>query len=128
MEASVIYPVIILAMVVVICIVISMYMAASSKAGMNLQLKEKNLMLNEIGSMQIDNVKKLSNDKYSSKGFMTATVAEGNIGMNKVLECRETGNYHSYGLVRKSITRGHYCCMYNIDEVRKIRRLDMVGI
>ena len=69
-EASLIYPLIFLTMITVICIIISMYMASVAKAGLNIELKEKNLTDNKIGSFEFSNSMALVKDKYSKQVFM----------------------------------------------------------
>lgn len=126
-EASLIYPLIFLTMITVICIIISMYMASVAKAGLNIELKEKNLTDNKIGSFEFSNSTALVQDKYSKQVFMYGdTIKRRQSGTETVLEGIRAKQYRSYGIAFSTKKRSHYSVLYDIDEKKYIRKLDMV--
>ncbi|MGP1570118.1 MAG: hypothetical protein ACTTH0_04275 [Eubacteriales bacterium] len=127
LEASLIYPLIFLTMIAVICFVICMYMASVTKAGIDIELKEKNLSDKKIGAMELANSKKMAKDKYSEQVFMQGTaISKESVNGESVLKGTKEKEYRSYGISLLSMNRGHFARIYDLDEIRYIRKLDMV--
>ncbi len=92
-----------------------------------MELKAKNLSDNEIGDMVLENSKKLADDKYSSSVFMRGTdIQKDKIKGEDVLRAFRMKTYRSYGIGIFDMARNHSSRIYDIDEEKYIRRLDMV--
>lgn len=127
LEASLIYPLIFLTMISVICFVICMYMASITKAELDVELKAKNLEENKIGSMEQENFHKMATDKYSGQVLMQGcSITKSRIKGQPVLEGVKSKQYKSYGINLLNMSRNHYTRIYDVNEQKYIRKLDMV--
>lgn len=125
-EASIIYPIIVGSMVALICIVISIYMAGTLKAGMNYELRS---MAMQEGNTGASNIAMKNNffDKYAQAGFSeNIQTWKGHIGLEKVIYGKVDKEYFMRGIFKKSTRREHKSRVYVIDEGEHIRRIDML--
>lgn len=126
-EASILYPVIIGAVMAVIYIIICMYTGAAMRANLNIELRNQILQRTETGEKVEITGKFLPQDKYGKGAFnkKICFTEEKKQGMN-VLYGIALHSYKGNSMMSNIITRKHQGELYIINEKEYIRKADMI--
>lgn len=125
-EAAIIYPMIIGAIMAVIYIIICMYTGAAFKADLNMELRNKAFEMTQTGEKVSIRNKFIPSDKYGKGAFSKRICLseEKQIGIN-VLYGEVSHSYKGNRMMDK-FKRNHQSTVYLIDEKDYIRKVDMV--
>ncbi|WP_312092687.1 hypothetical protein [Aminipila sp.] len=126
-EAAIIYPLAIGAVMAVIYIMICMYTGAAIKSNLNVLLRYNLLEKTQAGEIINLEERFVPDDKYGKSAFnKKICITEGSDSGVKVLLGTTPHSYKGNGLMRNIIRRNHQGAIYLIDEKDYIRKVDMV--
>ncbi|MBN7772675.1 hypothetical protein [Clostridium aminobutyricum] len=127
-EAALIYPMILAAMMAVIYILISMYSATSVKANLHTCLREEILTRTETGERIELEHSFMPSDKYSMAAFnRKITVMEEEKIMYSILSGSMSHTYKGNALL-KGVDKFQEGNLYQIDEKDYIRKVDLIRL
>lgn len=126
-EAAIIYPLAIGAIMAVIYIIICMYTGTAIKANINIELRDKALEMTQTGEKITDLGKFIPEDKYGKGAFNKRIyiTEEKNIEINSLYGV-VSHVYKGNSLMSDNFLRKHQGTVYLIDEKEYIRKVDMV--
>lgn len=126
-EASIIYPLAIGAIMAVIYIIICMYTGNAIKANINIELRDKVFEMTETGEKITDLGKFMPEDKYGKGAFNKKIyiAEEKNVEINSLYGV-VSHVYRGNSLIPDNFLRKHQGTVYLIDEKEYIRKVDMV--
>lgn len=126
-EAAIIYPLAIGAIMAVIYIIICMYTGNAIKANINIELRDRVLEMTQTGEKITDLGKFMPEDKYGKGAFNKKIYIkeEKNVEINS-LYGTAAHVYRGNSLMSDKFLRKHQGTVYLIDEKEYIRRVDMV--
>lgn len=126
-EAAIIYPLTIGAIMAVIYIIICMYTGTAIKANINIELRDKVLEMTNTGEKNSASGQFIPKDKYGEAAFnqKVCITEEKNAQINS-LNGVTSHIYRGNSLMSYSMIRRHQGTMYLIDEKEYIRKVDMV--
>ena len=108
-EASMVFPIVIAAVIAVIYMVICLYSSLSDQVLMQLAIRE------EAG---------IKSETVVRTGyFMEITPDDGRLGMSRILSVKEKNHYQMKGLFSKTVSRTDDCRVYVIDEAELVRQV-----
>lgn len=108
-EASMVFPIVIAAVIAVIYIVICLYSSLSFQTGMQLSVRQ------ESG--------KQSETVFRADSFQKMPVKESRIGISRILYAEGKNNYKMKGMISATVSRTDYCRVYIIDETEVVRKV-----
>ncbi|MHC1722416.1 MAG: hypothetical protein AB9836_04325 [Aminipila sp.] len=126
-EAAIIYPLAIGAIMAVIYIIICMYTGNAIKASINIELRAKVFEMTQTGEKIINMNKFIPEDKYGKGAFNKKIyiTEEKNVEINRLYGVVSHG-YKGNSLMSETFLRKHQGTVYLIDEKEYIRKVDMV--
>lgn len=126
-EAAIIYPLTIGAIMAVIYIIICMYTGSAIKANINIELRDKVLELTNTGEKISASGVFIPEDKYGKGAFNQKIyiTEEKDIQINRLYGIT-SHIYKGNSLMSNSIVRRHQGRVYLINEKEYIRKVDMV--
>ncbi|QAT42720.1 hypothetical protein [Aminipila luticellarii] len=126
-EASILYPLIIGAVMAVIYIMICMYTGAAIKANLDAELRNKAMEITSIGERMTVKHSFNPQDKYGKKAFLEKISFTEEFHVH--MKCLSAHAFHSYrgnSMMPKNLARQHQGTVYMIDEREYIRKADMI--
>ncbi len=126
-EAAIIYPLAIGAIMAVIYIIICMYTGNAIKANINIELRDKVFEMTQTGEKITDLGKFMPEDKYGKGAFNKKIyiTEEKNVEINSLYGV-VSHVYSGNSLMSDNFLRKHQGTVYLIDEKEYIRKVDMV--
>lgn len=126
-EAAIIYPLIIGAVMAVIYIIICMYMAMSIKSSINMELRSRAMDETQTGERIVLDSIFTPKDKYGALAFNKKIyVSEIKASGKKLLMGETTKEYSGNKMMTQTLQRSHVGAVFLIDEKDYIRKVDML--
>lgn len=126
-EAAIIYPLTIGAIMAVIYIMICMYTGTAIKANIDIELRDKVLKMTSNGERISASGQFMPEDKYGKAAFnQKIFITEEKNAQISSLNGVTSHIYRGNSLMSNSIIRKHQGKIYLIDEKEYIRKVDMV--
>lgn len=126
-EAAIIYPLVIGAIMAVIYIMICMYTGGSIKANLNIELRAKALEMTQTGEKIGIEKKFMPEDKYGRGAFNKKIhITEEKTGIINELYGVVSHDYKGNSMMPDNIRKIHQNTVHLINEKEYIRKVDMV--